>query len=234
MANTIDQQVPTRRERVREATREEIKALARQQMATSGTASLALNGIARAMGMVPSALYRYFPDRDALITALILDAFESLAATLQAADAGSTYGVRLLSTARAYRRWALDNPVDFQLVFGNPIPEYHAPIEQTGPAMQRVFAVFLDIIKEAHAAGRLRPVRAFRSGVLAVCDPDGLLSVYTPPVMYSGLEGWAAMHGVVTLELFGHLRYAVADHEAFYEGHLLDYLDTIGLNPDDV
>lgn len=229
---TKSEQLPSRRERMREATREEIKTLARQQMATSGTASLALNAIARALGMVPSALYRYYPDRDALITALILDAFAQLASTLRAADLGPSYGARLLATARAYRRWALANPVDFQLVFGNPIPDYHAPVEQTGPAMQHVFAVFLDIINEAHAAGMLRPVPAFRPAVLANCHPDDLFNVYSPPVMYSGLAGWSAMHGVVSLELFGHLRHALADHEAFYVGQITDYMATIGLPPD--
>lgn len=229
--NTQEQPPPTRRARVREATREEIKALARTQMAASGTASLTLNAIARAMGMVPSALYRYFPDRDALITALIVDAFERLSVTLQAADAGRDYGARLLSAAGAYRRWALANPVDFQLVFGNPIPDYHAPSDQTGPAMQRVFAVFLNIINAAHAAGCLRPVQAFRLSVLAVCTPDDLFSTYPSLVMYSGLDGWATMHGVVTLELFGHLRNAVVDPEAFYTSHMLEYLERIGLSP---
>ncbi len=231
MSSEIEQQAPTRRERMREAAREEIKALARQQMATSGTASLALNAIARAMGVVPSALYRYYPDRDALITALIVDAFERLAGTLRAADAaaGPNHGARLLAASRAYRRWALDNPVDFQLIFGNPIPDYHAPVAQTGPAMQRVFAVFLDIIDQAHAAGLLRPVPESRQSTLAVCGPNDPFSAYAPPVMYSGLEGWAAMHGVVTLELFGHMRHSVADPEAFYASHMLDYIAAIGL-----
>lgn len=232
MGNPTDQHAPTRRERVREATREEIKALARQQMATSGTASLALNAIARAMGMVPSALYRYFPDRDALITALILDAFASLAATVRAADVGASHGERILQTARAYRRWALDNPVDFQLIFGNPIPDYHAPGEQTGPAMQRVFAVFLDILSGAHAAGVLRPVPAFHPAALTHCDPDDPFSSYDPAVMYSGLAGWATMQGVIALELFGHFRHTLADTASFYDGQMADYLATIGLSPD--
>jgi AcrR family transcriptional regulator len=232
MRNVTEDQAPTRRERVREATREEIKALARRQMATSGTASLALNGIARAMGMVPSALYRYFPDRDALITALILDAFGRLADALRAADAGPSYGARLLATAEVYRRWALENPVDFQLVFGNPIPDYHAPVEQTGPATQRVFAVFLDIINEAHAAGVLRPVPSFRAATLGDCPPNHAFSIYSPPVMYSGLAGWATMQGVIALEIFGHMSQSVADPDAFYRGQMLDYLAAIGLTPD--
>lgn len=222
----------SRRERVREATREEIKSLARRQMADSGTAALALNAIARALGMVPSALYRYYPDRDALITALIVDAFGSLAASLHDADLSApatAYGDRLLAAARAYRAWALDHPVDFQLIFGTPIPGYQALPEQTGPAMQRVFAVFLDILQSAHDAGQLRSVSNYQPAALEVCDPDDAYGKYAPPVMYSGLAGWTTMHGVVTLELVGQLRYSLSDPTAFFVGQLRTYLADMGL-----
>lgn len=225
----------SRRERVREATREEIKQLARQQMAASGSAALALNAIARALGMVPSALYRYYPDRDALITALIVDAFQGLAATLHAADQGApagAFGARLLVTAGAYRRWALDHPIDFQLIFGAPIPGYQAPLEQTGPAMQRVFAVFLDILQAAHTAGQLHPVPHYQPSALEVCDPGDAYAAYAPPVMYSGLAGWTTMHGVVALELAGQLGPALADPEAFFVGQLRTYAADLGLAAD--
>jgi AcrR family transcriptional regulator len=221
-----------RRERVREATREEIKALARQQMAASGTTALALNAIARALGMVPSALYRYYPDRDALITALIVDAFESLAATLHAADQGvpvTAYGARLLAVACAYRNWALAHPIDFQLIFGNPIPGYQAPPAQTGPAMQRVFAAFLDILQAAHDAGQLRPVANYQPAALETCEPNDPYGSYAPPVMYSGLAGWATMHGVVALELVGQLRFSLSDLDTFFVGQIQTYLTDIGL-----
>lgn len=227
----IQQPVP-RRERMREMAREEIKVLARQQMAASGTAALALNAIAREMGIVPSALYRYYPDRDALITALIVDAFESLATALRAADAlppTTAYGARLLAAALSYRRWGLDNPIDFQLVFGNPIPEYHAPTQQTGPAMQRVFGVFLDILQAANDSGVLQPLPNYQSAALAVCTPENPFSIYHPMVMYNGLAGWTTMHGMTTLELFGHLSHSLADPEIFYAGQMLAYLSNIGL-----
>lgn len=224
-----DHLLPTRRERVRDATRTEIKALARQQMAQTGTASVALNGIARALGMVPSALYRYYPDRDALLTALILDAFASLAETLRAADRGASYDARLLAAAHAYRRWSLANIVDFQLVFGSPIPDYHAPLEQTGPAMHEVFRVFLAIIDASHTAGVLRPVAAFQPTSIAMHPANYYASTYPPAVFYTGLVGWATMHGVVALEVFGHMRYTLADPDAFYEGQMVAYLTTIGL-----
>lgn len=225
----------SRRERVREATREEIKALARQQMAASGSGALALNAIARELGMVPSALYRYYADRDALITALILDAFAGLAGALRAAVGAvpaEEAGAQLRAACSAYRRWALDHPVDFQLVFGTPIPGYHAPAEQAGPAMQQVFAVFLDVLQAAHDAGQLTPVPGYSPGALRACAPGDLFSRYSPPVMYSGLSAWTLMQGVITLELNGHLRHALCDPAALYASQMNTFLSTVGLAPD--
>jgi AcrR family transcriptional regulator len=222
----------SRRERLREATREEIKAVARRQMAESGTASLSLTAIARAMELVPSALYRYFPDRDALITALILDAFSDLAAALAAADAAEPathYGQRLMAAAMVYRSWSLANPIEFQLVFGNPIPGYEGPIELTGPAMERVFSVFLGTIQAAHAAGKLRPIADYRPEALTQYE-KAHTPRYDPPVMYSGLAGWTTMHGVVTLELFGFLPHSLAEREHFFRGRMQLYLESIGLD----
>jgi AcrR family transcriptional regulator len=125
------------RESQRQDTREEIKAFARQQMAAEGTAALSLRAIARDMEMTAPALYRYFPSREDLITALIVDAFNALADALEAADAAPTqqdYGSRLRAVLMAYRGWALEHPTDFQLIYGNPIPGYSAPRELTVPA----------------------------------------------------------------------------------------------------
>lgn len=222
----------SRRERLREATRAEIKAVARRQMAEHGTAGLSLNAIARAMELVPSALYRYYPDRDALTTALILDAFGDLAAAVRAAEEvvdRQAYGPRLTAACLAYRRWALDHPVDFQLIFGNPIPGYVAPLEQTGPAMEQVFAVFLDVLQAAHAAGALRPVGDYLPEVLRAAREHDAFGHYPPAVLYSGLAGWSTMHGIVSLELFGFLAHRVVAGEAFYRGRMGQYLASMGL-----
>lgn len=222
----------SRRERMREHTREEIKTLARRQMAASGTASLSLNAIARAMEMVPSALYRYYPDRDALITALIADAYNALADALDAADAAhpaEAFGRRLLAAATTYRAWALDHPVDFQLIFGNPIPGYQAPAEITGPASARVFGVFLGIIQAAHEAGMLRRWPAYRPEALAACEPGTWPNAFAPDVMYAGVAGWTKMHGMIMLELFGHLQGSIADTAAFYQGEMCNYTQLLGI-----
>jgi len=221
----------SRRERLRENAREEIKALARQQMAASGTASITLNVIARAMGVVPSALYRYYADRDALITALIVDAYASLAETLLTATetiADQQYGNRLQAAAEAYRIWALAHPVDFQLIFGNPIPEYHAPIELTGPASMRVFGVFLQTLQAAYLAGKLQPWVGYHPEAFTAHKLNGS-GQYAPAAMYAGIMGWSKMHGMVTLELFGHLSHAIANPAIFFRSEMQSYLDTIGL-----
>jgi AcrR family transcriptional regulator len=226
----------SRRERMREGTREEIKALARQQMAASGTAAVSLGAIARAMDLVPSALYRYYASRDELITALIIDAYEGLAEALSAAAAvqpNERYGARLLATSLAYRAWAVAQPMDFLLIFGNPIPGYHAPLEETLSAALKVFSAFLTIMQEAYAAGELNPSAAHRQASAAI-DPDQTIARWNPGidplVSYSGIACWAKLHGMVMLELTGHLAPGL-DLPSFYRGECLLLLADIGLAP---
>src|SRR5689334_18627833 len=119
--------IDRRRERFRDNVREQICEVARKQMADSGTAAVSLRAIARELKLTAPALYRYFASRDELITALILDAFNSLAdtlaATAQAAAPDNPWN-QMTAVLIAYRAWALAHPTDFQLIYGNPIPGY--------------------------------------------------------------------------------------------------------------
>ncbi len=225
----------SRRERIREGTREEIKGLARQQMAASGTAAVSLGAIARAMELVPSALYRYYASRDDLITALIIDAYEALAEALNeaaAAQPAEKYGARLLAASLAYRAWAVAQPVDFLLIFGNPIPGYVAPFEQTIPAAVQVFSAFLNIMQEAYAAGKLDPPAAHRLAVAPI-DPECTTAKWHPGidplVNYSGIACWSKLHGMVMLELTGYLAPSL-DTATFYHSECLQLLTGIGLD----
>ncbi|MDX1636618.1 MAG: TetR/AcrR family transcriptional regulator, partial [Balneolaceae bacterium] len=142
----------SRREKIRDITREEIKDTARQLMAEKGTAGLSLRAIAREMGMTASALYHYFSSLNDLITALIKDAFTQLADTIEAAGNNpdlTTSAERLAAVAHAYREWALNHPVDFQLLYGNPIPGYSQPTGITYPPARRSFLVTARIFTEA-------------------------------------------------------------------------------------
>src|SRR5438105_4517474 len=123
----------SRRDRMREATYQELKDIARQQMYQAGSGSaVSLRGIAAAMGMTAPAIYRYFPTREDLITALIVDAYTALGDAILSACATQPedcYANRFFLAARAYRGWAVAHPAEFGLIFGTPIPGYQGPAE---------------------------------------------------------------------------------------------------------
>ena len=151
----------TARERVREEMTGEILSVARQQLARDGGAALSLRSIARDLGMAPSALYRYFDGRDALLSALILAAYESLAecaeaAADRAARTDAPDAERFAEVPRAIRLWALERPHEWGLVFGTPVPGYQAP-EDTVVPYARMAAAMVRPIVEAARAGRLHP-----------------------------------------------------------------------------
>ncbi|MEU9381924.1 TetR/AcrR family transcriptional regulator, partial [Streptomyces sp. NPDC048279] len=133
------------RERYRSQVRADIKAHAWKQIAKSGASGLSLNAIAKELGMSGPALYRYFGSRDELITELIRDAYRGLAETFRAA-AGSRAGIEGL--AHVLRRWALDDPQRYFLVYGTPVPGYHAPDDITAIA-QEIMAALLDVCAAA-------------------------------------------------------------------------------------
>ncbi len=126
------------RERVREEMTAEILAVAREHLAKEGAAALSLRSVARDLELAPSALYRYFDGRDALLSALIMTAYESLATEAErAADraerSGGSDAERWLAAPRAMRRWALARPHEWGLIFGTPVPGYEAPRDTVEP-----------------------------------------------------------------------------------------------------
>ncbi len=228
----------TRRERLHAATREEIKQVARRQIAQEGAPSLSLRSIAREMGLTPPALYRYFNNRDDLVTALIVDAYNSLADSLTTAAEEHPphhYAERFLAFALAYRAWAVSHPQDYALVFGTPIPGYQGPVEIIVPVASRSMALLLALLETAHQAGQLKlpAIYAYLPPVL-----DSLLQSWqqrygvTPPtpVLYVALAGWGQLHGLVTLELFHHLQPMVSDPEQLYRYETLALCQRLGLN----
>lgn len=225
----------TRRERLREQTLQEIKEMARQQMAESGTAAVSLNAIARKMGLTTPALYRYFKNRDDLITSLVAESFNNLADTLAstAQQSPADPGEKLLNVILAYRQWALDHPIDFELIYGNPIPDYQAPAEITTPAAQRGFSVILEILNAAYESGRLHPLPEYINlpADLQLNIPDrtaAFPSGTDRTVFYIGLVGWYRIHGIIMLELFHHIQPLVGNPEAFYKHEVMSLLKSAG------
>ena len=150
---------PSRRERARAATMAEIKQTALELMREQGTTDVRFTDIARVMGLTPPALYRYYADRDELLTDMITDGYRDLAAALAVAveaEEPPDPAAHLLLVAATYRSWALADPQRFALIFGLPVPGYAAPEEgPTVEAAQRAMANLAAVVKRAAAQGRL-------------------------------------------------------------------------------
>jgi AcrR family transcriptional regulator len=216
--STADVAVVSRRERQRAATTEEIKATALQLMRDQGTTDVRFSDIARVMGMTAPALYRYFRDRDELLTALIADAYDDLAdavADAREAVPQDAVGDRLLAVATAYRVWARAEPQRFTLIFGLPVPGYVAPDEgPTTESAKRAMAQLAALFVDASRRRKLRkPLMREVGEALCLCvaqkhgdrhgdtDMTDDLPAETHQAM---LHVWTALHGFTCLETFGH------------------------------
>lgn len=223
----------TRRERLRAATYEEIKHAALRQIAEEGAAALSIRGVARAIGMSPAGLYRYYDGLEGLITELIADAYNDLADEVTNATTGSgTTRERLRAGMLAYRRWCVDHPNRFLLIFGTPIPGYAAP--EGGPTVEanrRMGVAFFTVAAEAWARGELAPPPLDRSpepGELELAaelatPPPG----FPPEAVAAFMSSWAHFHGLVTLEILNQLDWIYPDAEAFYRTAVEQMLDVV-------
>ncbi|MFF4353074.1 TetR/AcrR family transcriptional regulator [Streptomyces sp. NPDC001530] len=205
-----------------------IKDEARRQLAAEGAAKLSLRAVARELGMVSSALYRYFPSRDDLLTALIIDAYDSLGETAESAHAavvgaGAGPRERWIAVCVAARRWALEHPHEYALIYGSPVPGYTAP-EATIPAASRVGLLLIGIVRDAYQGkGVARPplpadLKAEARRMAADIAPD-----LPPEVVTAGVAAWAQLYGLIGFELFGQFNRVVEDRERFFR-HAVDQL----------
>lgn len=210
-----------------------IKEVAKNQIAEHGPASLSLRAIARELGITAPAIYNYFPSRDDLVTTLIVDAYHSLAAALsEAGDSEqNNHTEAILAGFRAYRRWALANSAEYSLIFGTPIPNYHAPMEITGPAAAESMVVLIQAIDRAYQAGELN-LNDLPPALKTMLQPWSEKLGYTGPlsIINIALASWAQIHGLVSLELFGHLapapEYGAVD--SFYEAEIQAMVERMG------
>ncbi len=227
----------TARERARVEITAEILDTARDHLAKDGAAALSLRAVARDLGMVSSAVYRYVPNRDALLTMLIIDAYDSLGNAVEKAERSvrrDDYLQRFLATCHAVRTWALAHPQEYALIYGSPVPGYAAPTDTIAPA-SRVPTVLITILVEMYAGGRspksspvdpvvstaIAGIRGFSGGLL----PDDLL--------LRGMAAWSGLFGAVSFELYGHLHNVVADgaraRRAYFEHQMRQVAVGLGL-----
>ncbi|MEH0554697.1 TetR/AcrR family transcriptional regulator [Streptomyces sp. B21-101] len=232
----------TARERARIEFTAEIKAVARKQLAESGAAALSLRAVARELGLASaSALYRYFPSRDALLTALILDGYTSLSdaaeaayATLDVADADPAVALeRWVGVCHAVRDWALAHPHEYALIYGSPVPGYVAPQDTVAQATRLPYligALFSDRLdpdgpRPADTSPAMPDdARQSLEPLLSALPPD------TPAdLVMSSLMAWTYLLGAISFELFGHRRDILADPRAFFDHEARRFGAALGL-----
>ncbi|SCG70142.1 TetR/AcrR family transcriptional regulator [Micromonospora coxensis] len=230
---------PTRRERLRTATLSEIKEGARRLLVTGGIEAVSLRAIARDMGMTAPAIYRYFPSLEALVGGLAGDLYDELRQHIEAARdaAGPEPTEQLAQMCRAMRRWAVGHPAEFTLIFGNPVPglaEFTDSCVDPDHPGARFGAVFLGPFVELTRGSRLpgppaADLRRLLDGHLTpLAVKHGELPI---EVAYAFLSAWTRLYGLVAMEVFGHLSWAVDEPEALFETELVALLTQ--LRPDD-
>jgi AcrR family transcriptional regulator len=219
------------RARVRAEMTEEIKAIARRHLASDG-ANLSLRAVARDLGVVSSALYRYFASRDDLLTALIIDAYNALGDTVEAAAASKPredLEGRWLAIAHAIREWALARPHEYALIYGSPVPGYQAPQDTVGPATRSAFmliGLLRDGVELGFYSGDGEPLPEALRNDLARLRADTAPAV-PESLLARGMAAWLLIFGTVSFELFGQFETVITDRAAFFDYQMLEAFKSV-------
>jgi AcrR family transcriptional regulator len=224
----------TRRARLRQELIADIKRSACRHLAEGGPAAVTLRGIARELGVSPATIYGYFDSLDALFTALITDGYDDLADAVAAgvdADPSAPPDVRMLGGLRAFRDWARANPAWFRLLYFSPVPGYEAPAE--GPTLTASLRVFVPLLQLL--------VDGWRTGVLPPPEPGLPLDVtkfrdsfgleITSDQLRVATEFWAEFHGLVALEINGHIHDSWVDPGALFDANVRSMAGRMGFQP---
>lgn len=227
----------TPRARARAQTMADILRIGREHLAVHGAAALSLRAVARDLGVVSSAVYRYVASRDELLTLLVVDAYEELGNAVDDAVAAVDPHdelERFRALARAVRRWGLREPARYALLFGSPVPGYRAPAERTTEPGTRVVVRLVEILTSAHAAGRLGlPAAKVVPGILHT-DLDRIRAAtgtdLPDAALARGVLLWSALFGTVSFEVFGQYgEDTFAAPDVLFEHHLAVLAETAGL-----
>lgn len=231
----MSEEVRSLRARRRDEVLAAIRAAAATELEEQGAAALSLRSVARRVGLAPSALYRYFPGRDDLLTDLVVTAFEAHADAVTAAAARHADP---LAAARAgllaYRAWAVANPAWFGLLYGAPVPGYAAPERTVGPGA-RVGDLLMSLVGALHAAGRLDAgalrARASRLDRVTASELRRLTGRRDYPLPVEAvalvLDGFVRVHGLTVMEVFGQLRPLTARPAPYAEQTVDDVLRSL-------
>jgi AcrR family transcriptional regulator len=235
-------QALSRRERVRAATIEEIKQTARRLLVAEGPDAVSLRAIAREMGMTAPALYRYFGSHEDLMGHVVADIFTEIADGIHAAiDAAATasagdMATKMVAACREFRSWSLAHPADFALLFGYPLPALQAMLDHDDviAACAAKFsgtwlALFMEVWRKhpfpVPADDEIEP--GLRAQLARWHESLGLDMPVGAGLTF--LRCWVRLYGMVTLEVFGHLSFALDDTEPMFEYTLAELAGLVGL-----
>lgn len=221
----------------RQESREQIEAriveLGRRQLVDRGAAGLSLRAIARDLGMVSSAVYRYVSSRDELLTLLLIDAYSDLADAVDRAreTVGEAWSDDVIAIARAARRWAVAHPAQWALLYGSPVPGYHAPAERTVPAGTRVVGAIFDAVAAGIATGDIRLTNDSAPQPMS-SDFERIRHEFGFPgddqVIAKCFLLWAGVLGAISLEVFGQYGAdTVTDPSAVFDTQLRLLVDVL-------
>ena len=239
-ASVPSEKPPTPRERARARTIEDIVRLGREHLALHGAAALSLRAVARDLGVVSSAVYRYVENREELLTLLLIDAYNELGDEVDAAVAAlpeADHAGRFSALGSAVRRWALREPARYGLLFGSPVPGYRAPAERTTGPGTRVIQALMSLLDGAYRAGRL----VAPGGQAAVVPPLAAdlerirrdMGLAVPDILLArGALVWTSLFGAVSFEVFGQYgadTFAAPDE--LFAHHLAVLAGLAGLGP---
>jgi AcrR family transcriptional regulator len=240
--NAAKTPAPSIRARVRAEMTDEIKRVALDHLARDGSA-LSLRAVARDMGMVSSAIYRYFPSRDELLTALIIDAYNSLGEAVELADRDverrDAYLSRWFAVCHTIRRWAVARPAEYALIYGSPIPGYKAPDETIEPGARAMIAM-AQCVREAEAAGKIHAPEwamalpatensAFAEELRTVAAGMGFAE--DSHVIEPVLTAITHVFGAVNFEVFGRLNNVFTERGEWFDRQVRELATRIGLSP---
>jgi AcrR family transcriptional regulator len=233
----------SRRDRVRAATTAEIKQTARRILVSEGPEAVSLRAIAREMGMTAPALYRYFGSHEELVKHVIADIFTELAGDIRSAiaaadaESGGDMMAKVFAACFEFRRWSLSHTREFGLIFATPLPGLHVQKDditaEGGGQFGNTFFLLMRELWRKHPfdvpdddqidPGVLEQLKRYREGLgeLATGLPFGLLLVF--------LRCWVRLYGIVSLEVFGHLSFALDDGRPMFELMLSEMAPMVGL-----
>ncbi|WP_197506333.1 TetR/AcrR family transcriptional regulator [Mycobacterium sp. ACS4054] len=222
----------------RQETREQIEAriveLGRQQLVERGAAGLSVRAIARDLGMVSSAVYRYVSSRDELLTLLLVDAYSDLADAVDRAreTVGELWSEDVVAIAGAVRQWAVAHPSRWALLYGSPVPGYHAPPERTVAVGTRVVAAFFDAVASGIATGDIRLTDVVAPQPMS-SDFERIRHEFVFPgddrVVAKCFLLWAGVLGAISLEVFGQYGAdTLTDPEAVFDTQVRLLVDVLG------